>query len=115
MEAGHDYLPRMHYATEPGRYFHIRDWDVSVKNASSWLATGDYTHLAALARHYAYVRSVEGDEFLRTHDRFLVWNDPEQKWFERRVLSDPRWVVTRLGSDQGKWDPLELYLVERRN
>jgi hypothetical protein len=72
----------MHYAKEPGRYFHIRDWDVASRNASSWLATGDYTHLAALGRHYDFVQTIEGDEFLRAHERFLVWNDPEQKWFE---------------------------------
>jgi hypothetical protein len=112
MEAGHDYLPRMHYSTTPERYFHIRDWDIAVANTASGYATGDYTHMSALSRHYRYVQSVEGDEFLEKHHRFLVWNEPDQKWFEWRVLTDPQYSVRLLGVGQGSTGPLELYLVE---
>jgi hypothetical protein len=115
MEAGHDYLPRMHYSGHPERYFHIRDWDTAVKNTNSAIATGDYTHLAALNRHYPFVQSVESNEFLSKYNRFLVWNEPDQKWFEWRVLADPSYAVKRLGTDRGLMgNPLELYLVEKQ-
>jgi hypothetical protein len=114
MEAGHDYLPRMHYSAHPERYFHIRDWDTAVKNTSSRIATGDYTHLAALNRHYPYVQSVESGEFLSKHNRFLVWNESDQKWFEWRVLSDPNYTVRILGTDRAFRRQLELYLVEKK-
>jgi hypothetical protein len=115
MEAGHDYLPRMHYSAHPERYFHIRDWDTAVKNVNSSIATGDYTHLAALNRHYPFVQSVESNEFLAKYTRFLVWNEPDQKWFEWRVLSDPNYAVRKLGTDRGLMgNPLELYLVEKQ-
>jgi hypothetical protein len=115
MEAGHDYLPRMHYSERPERYFHVRDWDIAVRNTASPYATGDYTHLAALSRHYRYVQSVESTEFLAKHQRFLVWNEPDQKWFEWRVLIDPSYSVRLLGMDRGSTGPLELYLVEKHS
>jgi hypothetical protein len=115
MEAGHDYLPRMHYSDQAARYFHIRDWDTAVKNTESRYATGDYTHLAALSRHYRYVQSLESVEFLAKHDRFLVWNEPDQKWFEWRILTNPNYAVKLLGADRGSTGPLELYLVEKKH
>jgi hypothetical protein len=115
MEAGHDYLPRMHYSDQPARYFHIRDWDTAVRNTDSPYATGDYTHLAALNRHYHYVQSVESADFLAKHDRFLVWNEPDQKWFEWRILTDPNYIVKLLGVDRGSTGPLELDLVEKKH
>jgi hypothetical protein len=114
MEAGHDYLPRMHYSNQPQRYFHIRDWDTAIKNTASGYATGDYTHMAAVNRHYPYVQSVESHEFLAKYNRFLVWNEPDQKWFEWRILNDPNYAVQLLGRDNGSTGPLELYLVEKK-
>jgi hypothetical protein len=70
--------------------------------------------MTAVSRHYSYVQSVESGEFLAKYDRFLVWNEPDQKWFEWRVLSDPAFRVSLLGVDQGSTGPLELYLVERK-
>ncbi len=101
MEAGHDYLPRMHYSNRPERYYHIRDWYTAVRNTASPYATGDYTHLAALSRHYPFVQSVESQEFLAKHNRFLVWNEPDQKWFDWRILTDSNYAVRLLGRDQG--------------
>ena len=93
----------------PRRAFHT----VLRSPAFSISATADYTHLIALKRHYAYAQTVQSVDFLNTHDRFLAWSEPDQKWFEWRVQADPRYRVTWLGSDQGNWDKLDLYLVEK--
>lgn len=111
MEAGHDFLPRIRYAKRPQRYFHIRDWSVAVRNRASVYAKGDYTHLAAVNRHYPFVQSIEGAEFLAEHRSFLVWDEPDQKWFEWRVLSNPAYRVTQLAEEQGSTGPLRLFLV----
>ena len=113
MEAGHDYLPRIRYAKKPERYFHIRDWDVARHDTGNIFATGDYTHLSALARHYAYIQSVQGKRFLSEHDRFLVWDEPDQKWFEWRIRSNPAYRVTPIAKEEGSTGPLQLFLVEQ--
>jgi hypothetical protein len=114
MEAGHDYLPRIRYARHPERYVHIRDWNSAIKNTASIFAIGDYTVMAAISRHYPRVQSLEGSEFLAKYNRFLVWNEPDQKWFEWRVLSDPNYTVKSLAVEPGSTGPLELFLVEKK-
>lgn len=114
MEAGHDFLPRLRYAENPKRYFHIRDWNTAVKNTASRYATGDYTHLEALNRQYPFIQSIQSQEFLSKYDRFLVLNEDDQKWFESRVQNNPDYTVTSLGVvDQGTLGPLKMFLAEK--
>jgi hypothetical protein len=119
MEAGHDFLPRFFYSSKPSRYFHILDWETAVNNLTSIIATGDYVHLKAISRQYPFIQSVESDDFLKRHDRFLVLNEGDQypfagKWFEARIKSNPGYEVKRLGTVSGVWGPLEVFLVERK-
>jgi hypothetical protein len=119
MEAGHDFLPRFFYSPKPSRYFHILDWETAVKNLTSIIATGDYVHLKAISRQYPFIQSVESDDFLKKHDRFLVLNEGDQypsagKWFEARIKSNPGYEAKRLGTVPGVWGPLEVFLVERK-
>lgn len=113
MEAGHDFLPRFHYASNPQRYFHIRDWETAVNNKTSPFATGDYTHLQALNRNYPFIQSVESKDFLSRFDHFLVINEADQKWFEARIQNNPRYRVRELGVEPGANAKLTVYLVER--
>ncbi|HBE21829.1 MAG TPA: hypothetical protein DDW51_30650 [Cyanobacteria bacterium UBA11367] len=115
MEAGHDFLPRVHYSSNPNRYFHILDWEIALKNTDSAFATGDYTHLSALKRQYPVINSIQSQDFIKKYDRFLVLNEKEQKWFEWRIKNNPQYEVKSLGiADQGAWSPLELFLVKRK-
>jgi hypothetical protein len=115
MEAGHDFLPRVHYSSEPNRYFHILDWDIAIKNTKSAFATGDYTHLQALKRNYPFINTIQSQEFLAKFDRFLVLNEKDQKWFEWRVENDPKYRVKSLGTvEDGAYGPLEVFLVEKK-
>lgn len=114
MEAGHDFLPRLRYAANPERYFHIRDWETAVKNTTSSYATGDYVHLEALSRQYSFIQSVQSQAFLSQHDRFLVLNENDQKWFESRIKNDTAYNITSLGTTEGELDSLEMFLVEKR-
>ena len=61
------------------------------------------------------MQSIESDEFLAEHNRFLVWNEPDQKWFEWRIVADSNYAVKLLGEDRGSGGRLELYLVEKKN
>ena len=115
MEAGHDFLPRFHYSSKPSRYFHILDWEIALKNTDSAYATGNYTHIAALQRHYPFINIMQNQEFLKKYDGFLVLNETDQKWFEWRVQNNPKYTVKSLGIvEQGAVSPLELFLVERK-
>jgi Dolichyl-phosphate-mannose-protein mannosyltransferase len=115
MEAGHDFLPRVHYSSNPNRYFHILDWETALKNTESAFATGDYTHLSALKRQYPEINTIQSQEFLKKYDRFLVLNEKDQKWFEWRIKNNPKYEVKSLGiADQGVWSPLELFLVKHK-
>lgn len=114
MEAGHDFLPRFHYANNSDRYFHILDWETAVKNTDSAFATGDYTHLSALKRQYPEINTIESEKFLEKHDRFLVFNENDQKWFEWRIQNSDQYKTQLLGADKhGTWGDLKLFLVEK--
>lgn len=115
MEAGHDFLPRVHYSSEPNRYFHILDWEVAIENTGSAFATGDYTHLEALKRNYPFINTIQGQDFLAKFDRFLVLNEKDQKWFEWRIENNPQYKVRPLGTvEDGAYGPLGVFLVESR-
>jgi hypothetical protein len=114
VELGHDFLTRFHYSPKRNRYFHILDWENALKDTSSAFATGDYTHLAALKRHYNFINSIQGEEFLHKYKRFLVLNEPEinRNWFEVKIKNNSMYKVRFLGNVKGQWQPLELFLVE---
>jgi hypothetical protein len=115
MEAGHDFLPRVHYSSHPNRYFHILDWETALKNTDSAFATGDYTHLSALKRQYPVINTIQSQEFLKKYDRFLVLNETDQKWFEWKIKNNPKYEVKSLViAEQGAWSPLELFIVKRK-
>lgn len=116
VELGHDFLPRFHYSSERNRYFHILDWETALNNTSSVFATGDYTHLSALKRHYPFINSIQSEEFLHKYKRFLVLNEPEKDrdWFEVRLENNAGYKVRLLGKVNGQWQPIELFLVERK-
>jgi hypothetical protein len=120
LEAGHDFFPRFYYSDKPSRYFHILDWETAVNNVTSVFATGDYVFLNAISRHYPFIQSVQSTAFLEKYDRFLVLNEGDDnlgrgKWFEARIKDNPNYQVKRLGTQQGTWGPLEVFLVERKS
>lgn len=112
MEAGHDFLPRFYYSSKPSRYFHILDWETAVNNVTSAYATGDYVHLNAISTHYPFIQSVQNKDFLEKYDRFLVLNEEDQKWFEKRIQNNPNYQIKKLGTEQGANSLLTMFLVE---
>ncbi|MBV8886759.1 MAG: glycosyltransferase family 39 protein [Chroococcidiopsidaceae cyanobacterium CP_BM_RX_35] len=114
VELGHDFLPRFYYSLGRRKYFHILDWETALSNTNSAYATGDYTHLSALKRHYPFINTTQSQEFLHNYKRFLVLNEPEKdrNWFEVRIQNNPEYKVRLLGQVNGAWQPLGLFLVE---
>ncbi len=115
MEAGHDFLPRFFYSEKPSRYFHILDWETAVNNVTSAYATGDYVHLNAISTHYPFIQSVQSKDFLDTHNQFLVLNEEDQKWFEKRIQNNSTYQIKELGTEPGANAPLTMFLVERQS
>jgi Dolichyl-phosphate-mannose-protein mannosyltransferase len=127
-----DYLQRRHYSTTPDRYFFLLDWTTMVNPASGDLAPQTYKELSALKKQYPlrFATVLDQNEFLASHPRFLVLKPSgasqachvplsyAEKWsnfycwqiYDRRIASDARFRVTRLGPIDGKY---ELLLVER--
>ncbi|MBD2343411.1 glycosyltransferase family 39 protein [Anabaena subtropica] len=117
-EAGHNFLPRFYYSPKSERYFHILDWETALNNKESAFATGDYTHMSALKRHYPFINSVQSRDFLTENTRFLVLNEPKNviSWFEERIQNTSLYKITLLGKvDGGYGYPLELFLVESKS
>lgn len=115
VEAGHDFLPRFHYSSNPNRYFHILDWETVLKNTDGIIATGDYIILEALNRNYPFIQSIQSDKFLSDNQQFLVLNDQDQKWFEERIENNPNFITEKIGSTQGAYGGLlEVFLVSRK-
>lgn len=117
-EAGHNFLPRFYYSPNGQRYFHIRDWETALKNKESAFATGDYTIISALKRHYNFINSIQSKDFLHKYNRFLVLNEPKNviSWFEERIENNSSYQTKLLGKvDGGYGSPLELFLVESKS
>ena len=114
VEAGHDFLPRSYYSPQSNKYFDILDWETALNNTSSMFATGDYKALDALKRNYPQLNIIQSQEFINKYDRFLVLNEIDQKWFEKRIENNPKYQVKLLGTTEGAFGPLHVFLVESK-
>lgn len=43
---------------------------------------------------------VDSSAFLQAAKEFVVVDDAQERWFERRIERDPRWSVVRLGESE---------------
>ncbi len=117
----HDFLPREHYSPQAERYYFLLDWEAASAPGNSRHATVEYKILDALRRHYAglfHHHIVDAEEFLRTHQSFLVHDVPGLSWVALR-LSPEDYVITRLTPDRplnytrdGVW---AMLLVEKKH
>jgi len=110
IQHSHVFLRCLHYSPARNRYFFILDWEAAVNEASGLFGPQEFANLEAIARNYPELQKhiVSGEDFLRTHDRFLVSGSFESntkvcscdikggvrtKWED---LSCPQWLRTRL-------------------
>jgi len=124
MQFSHDFLERFQYSPERSRYFFILDWEAASDPTGGLFAPQEYKHLEAIRRNYGDVfgnNIIEGSEFLRKHQRFLVLtfrnadalcgvekvlqNGHCARWFPMRILHDPAYETTEIGEvgDRKLW------------
>jgi hypothetical protein len=125
VEFSQDFLTRLYYSSQPGRYFFVLDWASAVEDSSGLVPPGEYKALEALRRQYpkTFENVVESDKFLETNDRFLVltmnaeydqkcprksgtimigWENFDcPRWVANRLLADSRYRIQSLGDIDG--------------
>jgi Dolichyl-phosphate-mannose-protein mannosyltransferase len=122
IQHSHVFLRCLYYSPVRNRYFFILDWQAAADEASGLFGPQEFKNLEAIARNYPDLRKhiVSSEEFLRTHDRFLVlgsleansricscdikggvrtkWEDLScPQWLRLRVLNDPHYRIKPLG------------------
>ncbi len=107
VEAWDEYLARFRYSPSKDRYIHILDWEAALDRDSTLDAVDDYHSMAALKRNYPFFKIMQGADFLKQYDRFLVLDDKIHRWFELRIKNNPEFKITVLKDD--------LILVERKS
>ena len=137
VQSSDGFLERRYHASTPDRYVFVLDLDTADEGASGRFGIQQQKHMEAWARAFPAQFGdsvVQGEAFLREHDRFIVlttaryeatcslsvrgvwvaekdWGRLDcPQWVRRRLLPDPDWTVTELGEI---WDQAFL-LVERR-
>jgi hypothetical protein len=106
VEFSQDFVTRLYYSSQPGRYFFVLDWPSAVEDSSGLLPPGEYKGLEALRRQYpkTFENVVESDKFLETNNRFLVLTlrteyDQKCPLKSGENFDCPRWVANRLAAD----------------
>ena len=95
-----DFLPFAHYSPHPGGYYYILDWPTALDPRAELEATVDYKVMDAWRRNgLLSARIVQGETFLRDHDRFVVIDDKPYGWYEHAVRDDPAYT-SRVISDR---------------
>jgi hypothetical protein len=139
--SGGGLLERLRYSpdSDPSRYFYVLDWDSVNRPESGRFGIQEYKHMQAWRRVFPerfQSHVLESEDFLAAHDSFIAlvpddyeatcridvkglwrvenWGDGGlhcPQWVPRRLLSNPAYEVTKLGSQWGEtW-----LLVERRD
>ena len=130
------FLERYHYAADRDRYYFVLDEQAATKVESGVFGLQEYKHMGAFRREYpdSVGRQIlPSPDFLARFDRFLAleldpytavcparvvglehartWTDMQcSQWLETRILNNPLYNVTLLGT---KWG-MSFLLVERR-
>jgi len=137
LQDSHTFMVRHYYAGATGRYFYVLDWDNTNTSASGRFGIQEYKHMVAFRRALPSefgAQIVNSNEFLKTHDTFLVLTDADYdaqcridisgiyRAFEESKLTCPQWVFRRLAgnpdweiSDLGPVSKQRMLLVRRRD
>jgi hypothetical protein len=107
VEVSREYLARFRYSPGKDRYIKILDWEAALDRDSDIDAVDDYHSMAALKRNYPFFKIMQGADFLKHYDRFLVLDNKGYRWFELRIKNNPEFKITVLKDD--------LILVERKS
>ena len=135
VEAPGGFLERWHYRPDRERYYFILDEAAAMRQESGLFGPQSYKHMDAYRRNYERLHAniLSSEDFLARFDRFIVidyldfdaacpsrvfglqnardWHDIHcPQWVETRLLSNPDYVVTRLGTT-ATWQ--SVLLVER--
>jgi hypothetical protein len=108
MEDIHDFFVNFRYSRFPESYVYLLDPAFAGSGREAARGANAYQIMEALSRLYPSVPAVPMDEFLARHDRFLVFDSPEMRWFDERIRADPRFEC-RVPGDDPRW-----FLVTRR-
>ena len=112
MESALGFWPVHHYATEGQRVVFPLDWPLALDPKNAGASVQEYK----LMRLY-HERGYLGDDVQETSwvlchfDRFVVVDEPDHLWLERRVASDSAYRVSDIPSSK---PGVVLRLVERR-
>src|SRR5690242_3040308 len=128
-------MVRHYYSRATGRYFYVLDWDSTNTSASGRFGIQEYKHMDAFRRAFPSefgAQVVNSDEFLKTHDTFLVLTDADYhaqcridvsgiyraleqlscpQWVLRRLVGNPDWEISELGPVSKQW----MLLVRHRD
>lgn len=132
VELSNDFVQRFHYSPQHYRYFFPLDWQAALDKESGLWSTQEYKTMEALKRVYPNIFNkniVQSQDFLNTHDRFLVLRHDVKciiptvacmRWFEVRIKSNPNYKITNLGNvDVNSVTNItyvaSLFLVEAKN
>ena len=107
---------------------YVLDWDSTNTSASGRLGIQEYKSMDAVRRAFPSefgAQVVDSDEFLKTHDTFLVLTDADYhaqcridvsgiyRVFEQNLISCPQWVLRRLVGNPD-WEISELGPVSKQ-
>lgn len=112
MDDSYYFLPRYHYAEEPGRYVFVNDWEASLGKGNPRSAPSEFKMMAALKRHMSSLPVMETNEVFTRFPRFILLNRPRRRWLEVRLAGNPDYRLRQLGSTA---DGFRVILVERKS
>jgi hypothetical protein len=119
------FMVRHYYSRTTGRYFYVLDWDSANTSASGRFGIQAYKHMDAFRRAFPSefgAQVVNSDEFLKSHDTFLVLTDADYhaqcridvSGIYRSKFSCPQWVLRRLVGNP-EWEIYELGPVSKQS
>lgn len=95
--------------------FYLLDWDTAIAPESPRGVVSGYKEMETW-RQVGYFSDsiVDSDKFLNTINDFIVVDDANILWFERRILHNPRWDIQKLSDYRhGFWSET-IWKVHRR-